>query len=52
MVGGVTTGQIGGKSGGSGEGSSLKKHYVSEECAHGAVFRGPRLQQRKRVLLQ
>lgn len=32
-------------SGGGGveEGNSLKKHYVTEECVHGSVFKRPRL---------
>lgn len=25
------------------EGNSLKKHYVTEECVYGSVFKGPRL---------
>lgn len=25
------------------EGNSLKKHYVTKECMHGSVFKGPRL---------
>lgn len=29
--------------GGVEEGNSLKKHYVTEECVHASVFKGPRL---------
>lgn len=37
----------GGGVGGVKEGNSLKKHYVTEECVHGSVFKGPRLQGEK-----
>lgn len=32
-----------GKGGRVEEGNSLKKHYVTEECVHGLMFKGPRL---------
>lgn len=33
----------GGEGGGGEEGNSLKKHYVTKECMHGSVLKGPRL---------
>lgn len=33
--------------GGVEEGNSLKKHYVTEECVHGSMFKGPRLRGEK-----
>lgn len=29
------------------EGNSLKKHYVTEECVQGSMFKGPRLRGEK-----
>lgn len=37
----------GGRGGEAEEGNSLKKHYVTKECLHGSVFKGPGLRGKK-----